>query len=42
MNILAITIQLVFINTLGRVVFDLNEFPEWAAEETSNSTMLRM
>lgn len=37
MNLVAILIQLAFINTLGRVLFNLNEFPEWA---TINSTSL--
>ena len=30
MNIIAITLQLISINTLGVWIFDLNNFPEWA------------
>lgn len=37
MNLLAIGIQLAFINTLGRLVFNLSEFPDWAQIE-GNST----
>ena len=37
MNLIAITIQLAFITTLGRIVYDLDRFPDWAAS-ASNAT----
>ena len=38
MNLVAIAIQLVFINTFGRLVFDLGTFPDWAVNEVLPNT----
>lgn len=39
MNLIAIAIQLAFINSLGRLVFDLSEFPDWARDDNSTSPL---
>ena len=38
MNLLCIGVTMLTINTIGVAMFDLNNFPDWAKDDTTDMT----